>query len=723
MSKNIKNQRRKVTRADLEPPVLKQVKPGIVIKSEPNKPDVVYRKVNGKPMVNPTFKTTEIIEPVKVIPKPKIRAPKPVVYTKQKPMFIPKPRLKPVQTKAQIAEQKKKPYNLHEEAEWIRFIESVPVNETVIMTVANFGYLDMLLNLYHSIQNNTTVTNKFCVLSYDKKLLDALAPYGCIKAFYVPYLSGVSSNAVSFKNEDWNAVTRFKLLAVWMVMRSNRSVLYVDPDIAFMRTPDLSKFSRDKMYIQQGTPWCSGVMLAHPGVPIAESVFDPSAWGIYKLDDEAYVRDRVEALKMGNKLEVFPFSEYPNGLMWSKNNATDEDIKKMVQNKECVLFHYNHISGINAKLSKMKNTGAYIPTMKVIKVPRHFKPRLADVCLDTKGTTYPPHHEGLHIEEACEVAVMNTMQTKLLQSEYSYLPVCWTSLAVANNPRVLNELNKWCKSLGQIPMWTVVQHCKGIAQSCGVELPANTKLFMTSDPNHIYTNIPVQSSSQPQKSHKAPPHQRLLYFQLPPVSKTTVIRRGIHINIERSWTTIPLVSSTRHICSNTDNNECRKYLASFMGNIQIHPIRDQLQSIMSGRSDVIIRQGEYRNEEDMKAFEKLMRETTFALCPRGYGTTSFRLTEAMEFGCIPVYISDVFSIPFPDQIKQSDYCLLVTPSEISGLYEKLKAIPQTEIERMRMNIKSLYKQYFTIEGCSATIISSFFNKSPNLSDHEKATTV
>jgi len=652
---------------------------------------------------------------------------------------------------------------------WDAFIATT---DTILMTVANLGYLDLLLNMYHTLQRcaSPSTLAKFVVFTYDKKLQAALQPYGCIKTFFLKY-DKVSSKAVAFKEEDWNAVTRFKLLAIDFVIKANRAVLYCDPDIAFVRDPLLSVSSLrdDKLYVQAGSPWCSGVIYAHYKSDLAHLVFGGQHWKQYTLDDEAYIRWRVENLKRAEDVAVLPFADYPNGLAWSRYGNDDQEVQAWITGKSCVLFHYNHISGIEAKIARMIKTGAYIATMKVVQVPSKFQLQLDDVCKEIRGTSYPPHHAGYHLEECCEWLVKETLKTRLLCSEYTYLPMHWTALAVSGKPNILEDLKQFCKSLfkstPRTKYWTVVQHCKGLYKSCGVQVPAATRLFMTSDPNHALdsaskaptvgggggpvtaqkTIYPIAKKTAPEhavrrktpvKKKKQPP-QRLLaipikpYFARPkavhpviaahrppviaahrpahPVGPAPRPAPALTQRIETEWTTVALVSSSRNP-NQFSNGSPRDLLASFIGNIGIHPLRQKLKEAMAAHDDVVFKQGEYRKAEDVMEFEKLMRRSKFALCPRGFGTTSFRLSEAMEFGCIPVYVSDVFSLPFANLIDAKDYCVLVKESEIATLHERLLAIPQEEVDRLRARIKEIYECCFTMEGCCKTILFDYIVK-------------
>ena len=45
-------------------------------------------------------------------------------------------------------------------------------------------------------------------------------------------------------------------------------------------------------------------------------------------------------------------------------------------------------------------------------------------------------------------------------------------------------------------------------------------------------------------------------------------------------------------------------------------------------------------------YEDYHIHSVFGLAPRGYGPTSFRLYETMQMDAVPIYISDVFWLPF-----------------------------------------------------------------------------
>ncbi|MBA3830075.1 MAG: FkbM family methyltransferase [Taibaiella sp.] len=71
-----------------------------------------------------------------------------------------------------------------------------------------------------------------------------------------------------------------------------------------------------------------------------------------------------------------------------------------------------------------------------------------------------------------------------------------------------------------------------------------------------------------------------------------------------------------------------------------HPIRSQLMQYSSIPNWYIS-----DKKHSMDEFCSILNRSKYVLCPRGYGPTSFRIMEALQYGAIPVYISDRFIIP------------------------------------------------------------------------------
>jgi hypothetical protein len=97
-------------------------------------------------------------------------------------------------------------------------------------------------------------------------------------------------------------------------------------------------------------------------------------------------------------------------------------------------------------------------------------------------------------------------------------------------------------------------------------------------------------------------------------------------------------------------------------------------------------------------YDLILRRTKFALCPRGYGITSFRMFEAMALGCVPVYISDEFWEPFN---LPFDYGIKIRPDQIKDIP---KILENADYEELSRRSKFVHDNYFTYEKCYETII-------------------
>ncbi|HEX8546138.1 MAG TPA: exostosin family protein [Cytophagaceae bacterium] len=96
---------------------------------------------------------------------------------------------------------------------------------------------------------------------------------------------------------------------------------------------------------------------------------------------------------------------------------------------------------------------------------------------------------------------------------------------------------------------------------------------------------------------------------------------------------------------------------------------------------------------------KVLGQSNFSLAPAGYGPTSFRLYEAMYFNSIPIYIYDETRwLPYEDLLDWSKLAILVRKERIALLPIILKNYPLARQKEMRLYCKSIWEQYFTLEG-------------------------
>lgn len=133
----------------------------------------------------------------------------------------------------------------------------------------------------------------------------------------------------------------------------------------------------------------------------------------------------------------------------------------------------------------------------------------------------------------------------------------------------------------------------------------------------------------------------------------------------------------------------RDLFVSFVGR-NTHPIRSQLLKIK--RPGWLITD----QVQKMQAFCNTLARSVFTLCPRGYGANSFRIRESLQFGSIPIYISDEFieghNIPF------ESYGVKIHSSEIHRVFDIVNSISKDEIKQKQELLPSIFKTYYSYEG-------------------------
>ena len=84
----------------------------------------------------------------------------------------------------------------------------------------------------------------------------------------------------------------------------------------------------------------------------------------------------------------------------------------------------------------------------------------------------------------------------------------------------------------------------------------------------------------------------------------------------------------------------RDIFMSFVGR-NTHPFREKILAEYENHFGSYVTS----RRHTIKEYCKILARSVFALCPRGHGPTSFRIMEALQYGAIPVYISDKLIFP------------------------------------------------------------------------------
>jgi len=147
----------------------------------------------------------------------------------------------------------------------------------------------------------------------------------------------------------------------------------------------------------------------------------------------------------------------------------------------------------------------------------------------------------------------------------------------------------------------------------------------------------------------------------------------------------------------------RRYLASFIGR-KSHLLRVKIFNQTFKRPDIIIRDSSdfnawsnKTNEENKNDYEEYLNklsQSKFAICPRGAGSSSIRLFEAMSLGISPVIISDEWVPPTgPDW---NEFSIFLKESEINYLESVLEEY-EDKYSEMGKKAFIAYREYFSDE--------------------------
>jgi hypothetical protein len=89
-------------------------------------------------------------------------------------------------------------------------------------------------------------------------------------------------------------------------------------------------------------------------------------------------------------------------------------------------------------------------------------------------------------------------------------------------------------------------------------------------------------------------------------------------------------------------------------------------------------------------FDELMVNATFGFCPGGSHVTSFRFTEVLSVGGIPVVPPEVV-VPFSPELDWSHCVVRTSVARLVDLPRILRSMPQKEVRARQVECQRLYK--------------------------------
>jgi hypothetical protein len=96
-------------------------------------------------------------------------------------------------------------------------------------------------------------------------------------------------------------------------------------------------------------------------------------------------------------------------------------------------------------------------------------------------------------------------------------------------------------------------------------------------------------------------------------------------------------------------------------------------------------------EEARRRYRETMRRSKFVLCPRGSGTASFRLFEALASGRVPVVVSDDWVAP--EGIAWETCSVRIPEHEVETIPDRLEAL-ESQWPELSSAAASVYREWF-----------------------------
>ena len=162
------------------------------------------------------------------------------------------------------------------------------------------------------------------------------------------------------------------------------------------------------------------------------------------------------------------------------------------------------------------------------------------------------------------------------------------------------------------------------------------------------------------------------------------------------------ISNNPYIEYALDKVHDKKYLFSFIGASRTYPVvREKIISLFNGDENINDTKnsnswelGEEERNIYFENYAKILFQSKFILCPRGFGPSSYRQYESMELGIAPVIISDEWVAN--ENIDWDSCSIRIKEKDISQIENILKS-RENEYLELGINARKNFEKYMSLE--------------------------
>lgn len=147
----------------------------------------------------------------------------------------------------------------------------------------------------------------------------------------------------------------------------------------------------------------------------------------------------------------------------------------------------------------------------------------------------------------------------------------------------------------------------------------------------------------------------------------------------------------------------RKYFLTFKGNFATSKVREEIGELHDPENGVVIVDSSIR-ESDKYTYEEVMSDSVYTLVVRGDAEFSYRFSEGVCSGAIPILIADGWVPPFESLVPFEVYGFVFKEKDIKEMVSDLRKISPAKAKHMQSealtfcyrHIISVHKQWDTM---------------------------